>query len=91
MAALVQRDVMRYSPAGVPILAASLSHHSEQQEAGSLRQVEFEMAVLAAGEVAGKLEQVELGAVFRFTGFMARKKRNSKGLVFHLTDFEQFN
>jgi len=29
-----------------------------------------------------------MGALFRFNGFMARKNRNSKTLVFHLTDFE---
>jgi primosomal replication protein N len=46
------------------------------------------MATLAAGSIAAKLEQAELGAVFRFNGFIARKNRNSKSLVFHLTDFE---
>ena len=88
IARLVERDVMRYSPAGVPIIAARLVHASEQIEAGGERVVEFDLGTLAAGEIAGKLEQAELGAMFRFTGFMARKNRNSKSLVFHLIDFE---
>ena len=79
---------MRYSPAGVPIVAARLVHNSEQMEAGGKRVVEFDLATLAAGEIAGKLEQAELGAMFLFNGFFARKNRNSKSLVFHLTDFE---
>ena len=87
-AILAERDMMRYSPAGIPIVAARLVHESEQVEAGIRRQVGFEIAALAAGDVAGKLEQAELGAQYRFFGFMARKNRNSKSLVFHLTDFE---
>ncbi len=46
------------------------------------------MAALAAGQVAEMLERAELGQVFRFCGFIARKNRNSKALVFHLTDIE---
>lgn len=79
---------MRYSPGGVPIVAARLLHQSELQEAGIKRVVEFDMPALAAGSIAAKLEQADLGAVFRFIGFIARKNRNSKSLVFHLIDFE---
>jgi primosomal replication protein N len=28
-----------------------------------------------------------LGAALQFTGFLARKNRNSKALVFHIIDF----
>ena len=79
---------MRYSPAGIPIIAARLVHASEQVEAGISRRVEFELAALAAGQIAQQLEQAKLGATFSFRGFMARKNRNSKSLVFHLIDFE---
>ena len=87
-AILAERDIVRYSPAGIPIVAARLAHTSEQVEAGISRKVEFELPALAAGQVAQQLEQAELGAMYRFRGFMARKNRNSKSLVFHLTDFE---
>ena len=79
---------MRYTPAGIPIVAARLWHCSEQLEAGILRQVEFEVAAIAVGEISGRFNQAVLGEVFRFTGFLARKSRNSKSLVFHITDFE---
>ncbi|MEK0429962.1 MAG: hypothetical protein RL001_2489, partial [Pseudomonadota bacterium] len=40
------------------------------------------------GKIAGRLEQAELGAMYRFNGFMARKNRKSRSIVFHLIDFE---
>ncbi|HVK94102.1 MAG TPA: primosomal replication protein N [Noviherbaspirillum sp.] len=88
LATISERDVMRYTPAGVPIVSAKLLHDSEQVEAGILRRVEFEIAAIAAGEISGRFNRAELGAVFQFTGFLARKNRNSRSFVFHLTDFE---
>ena len=84
---LIERDILRYTPAGVPIVNAILAHASQQDEAGVTRQVEFELPALAAGEIAGRFARAELGAVHQFTGFLARKNRNSKALVFHIIDF----
>jgi len=88
VAIIVEREILRYTPAGVPIVSAVLQHSSQQIEAGVSRLVEFEVAALAAGEISGRFSQAELGGTFRFTGFLARKSRNSKSLVFHLTDFQ---
>ena len=88
IASIVERDVVRYTPAGIPIVAARLLHSSEQVEAGVPRLVEFEIAALAAGEISGRFNQAELGGAYRFSGFLARKNRNSKSLVFHVTDFD---
>ena len=90
-AAIAERDALRYTPAGIPIVTARLQHSSEQAEAGIPRQLEFEIAAIAAGEISGRFNQAEMGAMFRFTGFLARKSRNSKSLVFHVTDFEAFS
>jgi primosomal replication protein N len=79
---------LRYTPAGIPIVAAKLLHRSEQVEAGIPRLIEFEVAAIAAGEISGRFNQAELGGSFRFTGFLARKNRNSKSLVFHIIDFD---
>ena len=78
---------MRYTPAGIPVVTAKLLHNSQQMEAGHSRLVEFEMTAVAAGEISGRFNQAELGGVFQFTGFLARKNRNSKSLVFHIIDF----
>ena len=69
-------------------MAARLLHSSEQVEAGIVRQVEFEAAAVAAGPIADMLERAEMGQAYRFSGFIARKSRNSKALVFHLTDID---
>jgi primosomal replication protein N len=88
IASIAERDVIRYTPAGIPVVTAKLQHQSEQTEAGIKRLVEFELTAFAAGEISGRLNRAALGEMFRFTGFMARKNRNSKSLVFHIVDFE---
>ena len=87
VATILERDVLRYTPAGIPIVSATLSHSSQQVEAGVERLVEFEMAALAAGEISRRFARAELGAVHQFTGFVAKKNRSSKALVFHIIDF----
>jgi primosomal replication protein N len=87
VALICERDVLRYTPAGVPIVSAILMHSSQQVEAGVPRLVEFEIAALAAGEISGRFSQAELGAAHQFTGFLAKKNRSSKSLVFHIIDF----
>jgi primosomal replication protein N len=88
VAVIAEREILRYTPAGIPIVSAKLQHSSEQVEAGVTRLVEFEIAAVAAGEISGRFSQAELGRTFQFTGFLVRKSRNSKSLVFHITDFE---
>ena len=78
---------MRYTPAGMPIVSAVLQHSSQQMEAGIARLTEFEILALAAGEISGRFSQAQLGGLYQFTGFLARKSRNSKSLVFHIIDF----
>ncbi|HEY8605528.1 MAG TPA: primosomal replication protein N [Noviherbaspirillum sp.] len=90
-AAIAERDVLRYTPAGIPIVSAVLLHTSDQVEAGITRRTEFEIAAIAAGEISGRFNGVELGETLQFTGFLARKHRNSKSLVFHITDFEAYS
>jgi primosomal replication protein N len=88
VANIAEREILRYTPAGIPIVSAKLLHTSKQVEAGVERLVEFEMTAIAAGEISGRFNQAELGAAYRFTGFLARKNRNSKSLVFHISDFD---
>ena len=87
-ATIAERDVLRYTPAGVPIVSAILMHSGQKEEAGVARLVEFEVPAFAAGEISGRFGSAELGASYRFTGFLAKKNRNSKALVFHIIDFQ---
>ncbi|MCG2583019.1 primosomal replication protein N [Massilia sp. TS11] len=86
-AQILERDILRYTPAGIPIVSAILQHQSQQTEAGVARTTEFEITAVAAGEIAGRFGQAELGVAYDFTGFLAKKNRNSKSLVFHIIDF----
>ena len=88
VATIAEREVLRYTPAGIPIVSARLLHVSQQTEAKLDRRVEFEIAAIAAGEISGRFHDAELGGTYRFSGFLSRKSRNSKSLVFHVTDFE---
>jgi primosomal replication protein N len=87
VASIAERDILRYTPAGIPIVSGIQQHGSQQTEAGIARQVEFEIAAVAAGDISGRFADAELGAVHQFRGFLARKNRNSKALVFHIIDF----
>nr|WP_314857995.1 primosomal replication protein N [uncultured Undibacterium sp.] len=89
VAAVVEKSVLRYTPAGIPIATATLAHDSKQEQAGGERQVEFEIASIAAGEISKRFLDIELGVSMIFTGFLARKNRNSKSLVFHVTEFQK--
>jgi primosomal replication protein N len=90
-ASISEREILRYTPAGMPIVSARLLHGSQQIEAGIQRQVEFEIAAIAAGEISGRFSQAELGGVYQFTGFLTRKNRNSKTLVFHILEFAEMS
>ncbi|MRW87765.1 primosomal replication protein N [Pseudoduganella sp. FT26W] len=87
IALIAERDAMRYTPAGMPIVNAVLQHRSQQMEAGIARLSEFEISAIAAGEISGRFSQTPLAGLYQFTGFLNKKSRNSKSLVFHIIDF----
>jgi primosomal replication protein N len=89
VAQVVEREMLRYTPAGIPIVSARLAHSSQQLEAQVSRVVELEISALAIGEISGRFNQLELGIDHQFTGFLARKNRNSKSLVFHIIDIRE--
>ncbi|NVD98503.1 MULTISPECIES: primosomal replication protein N [unclassified Massilia] len=87
VALIAEREMLRYTPAGLPIVNAVLQHRSQQMEAGIARLTEFEIAAVAAGEISNRFSQAALGGMYEFRGFLAKKSRNSKSLVFHIIDF----
>ncbi len=87
-AAIIECEVLRYTPAGVAIINCVLQHASSQIEATQQRQIELEMASKAAGDVALRLNEAQFGVVYRFSGFLARRMRNSRATVFHIIEFE---
>lgn len=87
-AALVEREAIRYTPAGVPIVGLKLTHRSVQREAGIERTVEMEIAAIAADRIALRIDRIALGTGLRLDGFLAPRRRNVRALVLHVTEFE---
>ncbi|HTJ92892.1 MAG TPA: primosomal replication protein N [Pararobbsia sp.] len=83
---IVEREPLRYTPAGVPIVNCTLAHRGTTQEAGVARQIEMTLAALAAGEISGRIANLALGEPARFVGFLAPRNRSAKSLVFHITE-----
>lgn len=71
----------------MPIVNAVLQHRSQQMEAGIARLSEFEVSAIAAGEISTRFSQAPLGGLYQFSGFLNKKSRNSRSLVFHIIDF----
>ncbi len=87
-AVLREREALRYTPAGVPMVAMKLSHESIQLEAGAERNVQMEIDALAADDVALRISRVALGTGLNLTGFLAPRRRSARSLVLHVTGFE---
>jgi primosomal replication protein N len=87
-AKIVERNVLRYTPAGIPVCECVLRHVSTQLEAQQAREVELEISAVALGTIGELLEQALLGQTHRFTGFLAKKSRNSRSFIYHITAFE---
>jgi len=86
-ASVVERAVLRHTPAGLPALDVRLAHASQVEHAGSPRQVALEIHATAIGEAAGRLQQLQIGQEALFRGFIG-KQRSGRGVMFHISSFE---
>ena len=84
---LVERSIVRHTPAGVPVVEARIRHHSDVIEAGSPRTLEFLVNAIALGSVAGMLEREALGAPLELRGFLAPRSRRSSKVILHVTEY----
>jgi len=85
---LVERDAMRYTPAGLPALGFRLEHSSVVHDVHAQRKVEVSVKSLAFGAVAERLAVQPLGSSWRFSGFLVNG-RQAKSLVFQVQEFVQ--
>ena len=84
---LLERGVLRYTPAGIPVIDFRLGHESGQVEAGSPRRVECEMACVALGTVATQLAQWSSGELC-VSGFLAARSLKNRANVLHVITIE---
>lgn len=86
-ARIAEASPLRYTPAGIPVLNLVIEHESEMMEAGVNRQVKLTVRAVAFGVLAEQARILELGKLFKFTGFLINA-RTSKSIVFHIQAFE---
>lgn len=79
---------LRYTPAGIPLLAFTVRHVSQQIEAGMKRQVECEVPAVAMARLAEQARGLKQGSQVEVTGFLVRKSLNSRQLVLHVNELE---
>ena len=87
-ATLAAIDPLRHTPAGLPVVDFTLSHASAQTEAGTQRQVEFDMPAKATGDLAARIAKARQGSQVEVQGFLNRKHRMSRQVVLHVTNME---
>lgn len=87
-ATLLERDALRQTPAGVPVLRGCLEHLSQQTENGMPREVRFETDFVMLGDDARLLAQAPLGTSLIAQGFMAARSAKSRQGVMHITRIE---
>jgi primosomal replication protein N len=86
-AQIQQLGLIRYTPAGLMALDATLKAESDVIEAGKPRKVSLEIKAVAVGEVARQLQALGIGGVAVFRGFLTHQ-RNGRGFIAHVTVIE---
>ena len=84
-AQLLERGVLCYTPAGLPVIDCRLQHESMITEDGQPRRVCLEIKALAIGAIAKPMGALMLGQAGLYGGFLA-SARNGRGLLFHITE-----
>ena len=85
---LIEVDILRHTPGGVPILKFRIEHASSQTEGGKSRKVSCEVAGVAFEREAKLLSSAHPGSTLTITGFLDRKGRSRHRLVLHATYIE---
>ncbi|MBI2318914.1 MAG: primosomal replication protein N [Betaproteobacteria bacterium] len=85
---IVEADVPRRTPAGIPILKFRLAHESTQDELGTPRKVSCEIAAVAFDREARLVSAAPLGSAMTVTGFIDRKGHSSRQVILHAVHIE---
>lgn len=93
-AILMQREALRYSPAGVALCQALVEHESSQAEMGQQRMVRLVIAARFSGVLAERIGAEPLGSQLEIQGFICprrlfRDNRPSGALQIHVTGYRR--
>jgi len=87
-ASLVSKDAIRFTPAGLPVMHCQLHYVGEVSEVDMPRQIQMSVEAIAIGPIQRTLEQMNLGSMAVFEGFLAPKTLRNQRLVFHITHIQ---
>jgi primosomal replication protein N len=88
-ARIVERGILRYTPAGIPALNFTLKHEGQSTEDGVMRQVVLEIRAKAVGpSITNLVAALPADTDATFTGFLAAA-RQGRGVVFHVNTVDQ--
>ena len=85
---LLERNALRHTPAGVPVVEFLLAHASVQIEADIERRVECEMSCVAVGRQARVLAAANAGDAMRVSGFLAARSLKRRTPILHVNTVE---
>ena len=88
MGRLIERDALRYTPAGIAVIEFRIAHVSQQVEAGQPRRVECEMPCVLIGAMANLLTDAKPGDAVKVGGFLAARSLKRPQPVLHVTNIE---
>jgi primosomal replication protein N len=83
-AVVVQKSVLRYTPAGVAVMTLDLDHRSHVLQAGSMREIAFNLQATALEQAAFAVDALETGQCYTFEGFWALAHYRSQRVAFHI-------
>ena len=85
---MISLEVLRHTPAGIPLLTFTVHHVSIQNEARMKRQAECDVPVMAMADLAKKAAELKVGDQVKVAGFLAKKSLRNDRLVLHLNELE---
>jgi len=87
-AQLLERQALRYTPAGLPALDLVVKHESQVMEADLPRKVQLELKAVAIGNIAQALNRQPIGSDLNVVGFLGAT-RSGRGVLLHITELNE--
>jgi primosomal replication protein N len=81
--------MIRYTPAGLPVVLCILEYEGGVVEAGVERLLNLSLDSKALGDMALAIYPLPLNTTAMWTGFLAKKSKAARSLMFHLTSFSE--
>ena len=88
-AQLIEKEQLRFTPAGVPVSTGRFHHQSAVLEGERPRILDFEFHAVAVGPIGNALDGYAVGLRYRLTGFLAPKTKRSRQWMLHIQTIEK--